>query len=247
MALDGGEVITIDGPSGAGKSTISRRLAARLGYTYLDTGAMYRAVGLYLRGRGLEPEDAVAPETAPDVAPEAAMKTALEAALDELHLELVPAVGDDDVGVKINGEDVSAAIRSPEMALVASRISAVPLVRRKLTELQRQVAARAGGLVAEGRDMGTVVFPEARAKFYLDATPEERARRRSEQLRQRGQSCDDREILDQIRQRDQADSQRALAPLRPAEDAVIIDSSRLGLAEVVAAMLAEIKKSTNSG
>lgn len=215
-------VVTIDGPSGAGKSTISRGLAARLGFTYLDTGAMYRAVGLKLEREGIDPAD----------------EAALARVLAAVEIELIPA-GNDDVKVRLNGEDVSAAIRTPEMALVASRISALPAVRAKLTELQRAMGAK-GGIVAEGRDMGTVVFSEAPYKFYLDASAEVRAKRRLEQLRQRGQDPDYQEILDQIKKRDYDDSRRTLAPLKPAPDAIIVDSSDMGPEAVVDFMLARI-------
>jgi CMP/dCMP kinase len=217
-------VITIDGPSGAGKSTISRGLAARLGYTYLDTGAMYRAVGLQIKRINLDPDTD---------------QEALETLLATLELRLVANDGG-DVLVFLNGEDVSAAIRTPEMGLVASRVSAHPLVRGKLTELQRQMGQE-GAIVAEGRDMGTVVFPEASCKFYLDASPEVRARRRCEQLRLLGLQADYQEILAQINKRDRDDSARTLAPLKPAPDAVIIDSSDQDIETVIASMMAIIR------
>jgi CMP/dCMP kinase len=219
-----GAIITIDGPSGAGKSTISRGVAARLGYTYLDTGAMYRAVGLQIERAGFDLESD---------------KEGLARLLDEVVLRLV-ANDAGDVLVFLNGEDVSAAIRTPEMGLVASRVSAHPLVRRKLTELQRQLGDL-GALVAEGRDMGTVVFPGAAHKFYLDASPEVRARRRYEQLLALGQRVDYHEILAQIIKRDRDDSGRALAPLKPAADAVIIDTSDMDIEAVIAAMLEIIR------
>ncbi|HSR37240.1 MAG TPA: (d)CMP kinase [Desulfurivibrionaceae bacterium] len=219
-------VVTIDGPSGAGKSTISRMLAARLHFTYLDTGAMYRAVGLAVERQGV------------DVADSAALKKCLDAIAIELH----PAEND-DVHVFLNGEDISAAIRTPAMAMVASRVSAVPMVREKLTELQRAIGAH-GGIVAEGRDMGTVVFPDAPYKFYLDASAEERARRRCEQLRQKGQEANYQEILDQIVKRDYDDSKRALAPLKPAADAIIVDSSAMDPEAVVAFMLRHMGKAS---
>ncbi|MEW6501009.1 MAG: (d)CMP kinase [Thermodesulfobacteriota bacterium] len=217
-------IVTIDGPSGAGKSTISRMMAARLRFTYLDTGAMYRAVGLAVERLGIDLADSAA----------------LKACLDGIRIELHP-VADDDVHVFLNGEDVSAAIRTPAMAMVASRVSAVPQVRTKLTELQRAIGAH-GGIVAEGRDMGTVVFPAAPYKFYLDTSAEERARRRCEQLRARGQAADYQEILDQIVKRDYDDSRRALAPLKPAADAIIVDSSAMDPEAVVAFMLGRMGK-----
>jgi CMP/dCMP kinase len=215
-------IVTIDGPSGAGKSTISRGLAARLHFTYLDTGAMYRAVGLALTRQGVDPADT----------------DSLAQCLAAIELTLVPN-GDDDVRVLLNGEDVSQAIRTPEMGLIASRVSANPLVREKLTALQRQLGEK-GGLVAEGRDMGTVVFPQAPYKFFLDASAEVRARRRQKQMAEKGQSVDYQEILDQIRKRDYDDSRRELAPLKPAADAIIVDSSSMGPEAVIAFMLARM-------
>ena len=222
--LDPKAIITIDGPSGAGKSTISRGLAAKLNFTYLDTGAMYRAVGLALEKQGLDLADT----------------PALEKCLDTIELSLLPN-GDDDVLVRLNGEDVSQAIRTPEMGLVASRVSAHPLVREKLTALQRQLGEK-GGIVAEGRDMGTVVFPTAVGKFFLDASAEVRASRRQKQLAEKGQIVAYQEILDQISKRDHDDSRRTLAPLKPAADAVIVDSSSIGPEAIIEGMLASLAK-----
>lgn len=218
---EGGKIITIDGPSGSGKSTISRQLAARLHYTYLDTGAMYRAVGLLVSRSEIALDD----------------EDAMEKLLENLDLELLP--GDEDTRVLLGGEDVSLAIRTAEMGMVASRVSALSVVRKKLTELQRTLGLR-GAVVAEGRDTGTVVFPEAELKFYLDASPEERARRRSAQLREQGHVVDEKEILTQIKKRDQDDSARSLAPLKAATDAVVIDSSVMTIEEVVNFMLDQL-------
>ncbi len=211
-------IITIDGPSGSGKSTISRLLARRLGFSFLDTGAMYRAVGYAIRNRNIDEND----------------DHALATLLDRLDLRL--ETNGDDTRIILDGDDISDAIRSAEMGMVASRISAIPLVREKLTDLQRKIG-RSGNFVAEGRDMGTVVFPDADWKFYLDASPEERARRRTRQLAEKGQTIPFETILAQIIERDRNDSSRAIAPLRPAKDAVIIDSSSLSIDEVIATML----------
>jgi len=227
--LDAKAVITIDGPSGAGKSTISRGLAAKLNFTYLDTGAMYRAVGLALTRQGIDPADT----------------PALTQCLDAIELTLLPN-GDDDVRVLLGGEDVSRAIRTQEMGLVASRASTNQLVREKLTALQRQLGEK-GGIVAEGRDMGTVVFPKAACKFFLNASAEERARRRRQQLAEKGQTGDYQEILDQINKRDYDDSRRALAPLKPASDAIIVDSSSMDPQAVIDCMLDGIAKTCQAG
>lgn len=220
-------VITIDGPSGAGKSTISRLLAARLNYTYLDTGAMYRVVGLQVARAGLDLEASDAGEK-------------LARLLAGLNLKLTPGKEGWETRAFLNGEEVSDAIRTPEIAMVASRVSAEEEVRSKLTEMQRAIGS-GGAIVAEGRDMGTVVFPEAGCKFFLDATPEERARRRQIQLSQKGQQVEYRELLAQIRKRDADDSSRALAPLKPAPDAILVDSSAMTIDEVVAFMLKRIE------
>ena len=223
---DKNNIVTIDGPSGAGKSTISKLLAARLHYTYLDTGAMYRVVGLQVMRAGLDLEVQEAREK-------------LAPLLAELDLQLAPGEEGRETRAFLNGEDVSDAIRTPEMAMVASRVSAQPEVREKLTEMQRTIG-NSGAIVAEGRDMGTVVFPNAIHKFFLDASPEERAKRRQKQLAEKGQQIELQEILEQILKRDADDSSRILAPLKPAEDAVIVDSSNMSIEEVVSFMLAKI-------
>lgn len=221
-------IITIDGPSGAGKSTISKLLAAKLHYTYLDTGAMYRVVGLQVERAGLDLEAEGARED-------------LVQLLAGLDMTLAPGEEGKDTRAFLNGEDVSDAIRTPEMAMVASRVSAQAEVRKKLTEMQRTIGKN-GAIVAEGRDMGTIVFPDAMHKFFLDASPEERAQRRQKQLAENGQKVEFQEILAQIQKRDRADSGRSLAPLQPAEDAIIIDSSEMSIDEVVSFMLAAVNK-----
>ena len=221
-------IITIDGPSGAGKSTISKLLAARLYYTYLDTGAMYRVVGLQVERTGL------------DLRVENSREKLVHL-LDSLDLKLAPGLENQETRAFLNGEDVSETIRTPEMAMVASRVSAEPEVRTKLSDMQRVMGSK-GAIVAEGRDMGTVVFPDAKYKFFLDATPEERALRRQKQLLEKGQKVEYEEILSQIRKRDQDDSSRSLAPLKPAADAIVIDSSEMSIEEVVSFMLAVIEK-----
>jgi cytidylate kinase len=216
-------IITIDGPSGAGKSTISKLLAAKLHYIYLDTGAMYRVVGLQVKRSGLDLEAENAGEK-------------LDQLLNTLDMKLAPGEEGQETRAFLAGEDVSDAIRTPEMAMVASRVSAEPEVRMKLTEMQR-VIARNGKIVAEGRDMGTVVLPDARFKFFLDATAEERARRRQKQLLEKGQKAEYKQLLSQIQKRDRDDSSRSLAPLKPAADAIVIDSSKMSIEEVVSFML----------
>ncbi|MDD3815033.1 MAG: (d)CMP kinase [Desulfocapsaceae bacterium] len=224
------EIVTIDGPSGVGKSTISRRVAAALGYTYLDTGAMYRAVALFLQQRQI------------DLSDEQAVSTTLAG----LDLQLLPAVQEDgDVGVVVNGQDVSSAIRTTEMGMLASRVSAIPVVRKRLTEMQ-QAIGQAGKIVAEGRDTGTVVFPDACWKFYLEADPEERARRRMAQLRAAGQEVDAEELLAMIVKRDRDDQARTLAPLQRAEDAIVIDTTSIDIEAVCSKMLECVQNKKNT-
>jgi CMP/dCMP kinase len=217
--LPTGLIVAIDGPAGAGKSTAARLLAARLGYALLDTGAIYRTMALRARQRGIAWEDG----------------PAVAALADELELafRLVGATNH----VFANGEDVTAAIRTPEISDGASRVSALPEVRAALLGLQRRIGA-AGGVVVEGRDIGTVVFPNAQAKFFLTATADERARRRVAELQAAGRPADLAQTKADILARDDRDSNRATAPLRRAPDAVEIDSSALGPDEVVAHMAA---------
>lgn len=215
-------IVAIDGPAGAGKSTAARLLASRLGYALLDTGAIYRTMALRARQRGIGWDDG------PGVA---SLAPALELAF---QLE-------GDVNrVIANGEDVTSAIRTPEISDGASRVSSLPEVRAALLGLQRRIGA-AGGVVVEGRDIGTVVFPDAEAKFFLTATADERARRRVAELRRAGRPADFEETKADILARDERDSNRAAAPLRRADDAVAIDSSALGPDQVVDEMAAIVR------
>jgi len=214
-------VVTIDGPSGVGKSTISRKVAARIGFTYLDTGAMYRAVAFKCMQKGINIGD----------------EQAVADILAGLDIQLLPALSEqEDVRVVLDGYDISDKIRTQEISMMASAVSALQPVRAKLTRMQQDLGA-GGKMVAEGRDTGTVVFPDAAWKFFLDATPEERARRRIGQLRERGQDVDEQEILALIVKRDRDDSERTIAPLRAAPDAVQINSTEMTVEEVVARVL----------
>jgi cytidylate kinase len=201
-------IVAIDGPSGAGKSTLAKRVAKEFGLTYLDTGAMYRALALKVLRQRLDLAD--------------------DLNLSELVVstEIDLIARDGRVQVLLDGEDVSDLIRTPEVSQMASKVSALRIVRQRMLELQRRLG-RKGSVVAEGRDIGTVVFPEAEVKIYLDASTEERARRRFEELRKAGRMVSLEETLREMAERDKRDSERDLAPLRRAENAVVIDSSAL--------------------
>jgi len=211
-------VIAIDGPSGAGKSTVARLLAERLGYLYVDTGAMYRAVALKAKQAALDFND----------------EKGLESLCRSIEIEFQR----DESGIRVycNGEDVTEDIRRPSMSLAASEISRVGVVRESLVVLQREFGQK-GGVVLEGRDIGTVVFPGADLKFFLEADPRIRGRRRYEELKARGQRADLNGTIREIGRRDANDRARALAPLRKAEDAVLIDTTHLGVDEVVEKMV----------
>lgn len=220
--------VAIDGPAGAGKSTVARRIADRLGFVLVDTGALYRAVALAAKRAG------VGWDQEAEVTAIAESLAADHRIAFERHAEL-------GVRVLLDGEDVSSAIRAPDMSLGASRVSAIGGVRAALLDLQRQ-AGGGGGVVLEGRDIGTVVFPDAEVKFFLTAGATERAKRRHEELAAKGQPVSFEETLDDVERRDRADSQRAVAPLRQAEDAILIDSSGRDIDDVVGEMVRHIER-----
>jgi len=220
-------IVAIDGPAGAGKSSVSRLLAARLGFAMVDTGAIYRTVALAASRAGLAYDD----------------DRGLEALLPGLRIRFAPPAGPGEAQrVLLGDEDVSAEVRTPPMSMGASAVSARPAVRAGLLELQRRLALAPEnrGAVLEGRDIGTVVFPDADAKFFLTATAEERARRRHAELRARGDATPFESVLADQERRDRDDSQRAVAPLRPAEDALQVDTTGVPLEAVVARLEAEV-------
>lgn len=215
-------IVAIDGPSGAGKSTLAKRLARELGFIYMDTGAMYRALALKVLREGV------------DLTDDAAMARLIESTT----VDLQPVNG--ALRVLLDGTDVAAEIRTPQVSQMASKASALPAVRARLLELQREMGRR-GSVVAEGRDIGTVIFPGAEVKVFLQASAAERARRRFAELRAAGQAVKLDETLREIEERDQRDSERDLAPLRQAEDAVLIDSSSMDADQVMAQVLEHIR------
>ena len=205
--------VAVDGPSGAGKSTLSKAVAAELGILYVDTGAIYRTIGYYVFEKGIDPKDA----------------PAVNAILPELDIQM--RYGDDGLQrMYLNGQDVTTQIRLPQISMYASAVSAIPEVREFLLEMQRELARRSS-VIMDGRDIGTVVLPDADVKIFLTAEAEVRAQRRAKELAERGTPTPFEEVLRDIQQRDYNDSHRAAAPLRQAEDAVLVDTSELTFAE----------------
>lgn len=198
--------IAIDGPSGAGKSTVAKALAKKLGYIYVDTGALYRAIGLYVRRAGVLPEDSAG----------------VIALLPEIDVRLAYENGEQKV--LLSGEDVGSLIRTNEISAYASKVSAIPEVRTFLLELQRDMA-RKNNVIMDGRDIGTVILPDADVKIFMTASPEARIRRRYEELIASGQSVTPEEVAAAVRERDKNDSTRKVAPAVPAADAVFVDNS----------------------
>ncbi|WP_291313794.1 (d)CMP kinase [Corynebacterium sp. UBA2622] len=220
-----GLILTVDGPSGTGKSTTCRRLAKRLGAKYVDTGAMYRVATLAVLRAGLDPRDTAA---------------VIEATRD---LPLTVSDDPDSTEVLLGGEDVSGEIRGADVTRSVSAVSAIPEVRENLVALQRRLAADAHRAIVEGRDIGTVVLVDAPAKAYLTASAEVRAQRRYDQDVAAGRDADFRTVLADVQRRDEMDSSRAVSPLRPAEDAEIIDTSDMDRDEVLNALVALIERS----
>jgi len=221
-------IVTIDGPAGVGKSTVSRMLAKALGAAFLDTGAMYRALTLAALRKNVDLKDT---------------QRVLEV-LDNCRFEFT--VADDEMKVAIDGLDVTAAIRRPEVTARVRNIAVVPEIRRRLVDMQRRFAAGHDRIVTEGRDQGTVAFADADFKFFLTADVAERAKRRKLQLEEKGVCADVRQLKADIIKRDASDENRSAGPLVPAEDAVIIDTTRLGAVEVVNEMVDIIKRRTNA-
>ena len=215
--------VAIDGPAGAGKSSVAKAAAQELGFVYVDTGALYRTVALYLLRHGIDPKDSGAVEPVlPDI---------------QVDLEHTP----EGQKMFLCGEDVTGLIRTPEVSMAASDCSALPVVRAFLLELQRDLARR-NNVLMDGRDIGSVVLPNAELKIFLTASPEERAKRRMLQLQEAGHPADFDTILKEIQQRDYQDSHRAAAPLKQAEDAVLLDTTEIDLQQAVDVLLKLVKE-----
>ena len=218
--------VAIDGPAGAGKSTLARRLAAEMGYIYVDTGAMFRTIGLYALRKGVDPKDnAVVNTLLPEIG---------------LRVDCI----DGEQNIYLNGEDVSTAIRTEEAGMAASAVGANPEVRAFLLDLQRGMT-KTQNVLMDGRDIGTVVLPDATVKIFLTAAPEARARRRWLEYQQKGMEVAFEDVLADVKQRDYQDTHRAAAPLKQAEDAVLLDTSDLNFEQSLAAMKKIIAEKVN--
>ena len=217
--------IAIDGPGGAGKSTIAKAVAAKLGIVYVDTGALYRTVGYYVRQKNTDPKDA----------------SAVGALLSEIKIEVKYVDGVQRV--YLNGEDLGDRIRTPEMSMYASAVSAIPAVRSFLLETQKDIA-RKNSVIMDGRDIGTVILPDADLKIFLTASPECRARRRYDELVAKGQTVSFEDVLAEMNQRDTQDSTREIAPAQAAEDAILFDNTGMNLEESVAHVIELVREKT---
>lgn len=224
--LSRGVVVAIDGPAGAGKSTLSTQLAEALGYLYIDTGAMYRAVAYLVDRNGLDPQD----------------ESALEALCRDISIELKQSGA--GLEVVAMGEDVTSRIRTPEISMLTSKVAASPAVRTAMVRLQRRMG-EAGGVVLEGRDIGTVVFPDAEVKFFLSATAEERGRRRYRELLEKGYPADLEETIAAVKERDRLDMERTASPLKQAPDAIVVDSTAMTIGEVLKLMQHRVEECHN--
>lgn len=218
--------VAIDGPAGAGKSTVAKGAAAKLGYIYVDTGALYRAVGVYALRNGIDTKNA----------------DGVSSLLSEISVELKFIDGVQHVF--LNGDDVSVEIRTPDASMAASNVSAIPAVRAFLFDLQRDIAKKNNCLM-DGRDIGTVVLPDAQVKIFLTADPEERAMRRYKELKEKGSDVKYEDVLDDLIKRDYQDSHREIAPLKPAEDSVVFNTTGYTLEESVAKVISIIEEKTN--
>ena len=216
--------VAIDGPAGAGKSTMAKRVAKELGYLYVDTGAIYRTVGYHMWLLGIGPRDA----------------DGIRRCLDDVNIE-IQHLEDGVQHMILNGKDVTGEIRTPEMSKYASGVSAQKCVRDFLLDMQRSFA-RKHNVVMDGRDIGTVVLPKAQVKIFLTASPEERAKRRFEELTEKGEKASYEKVLQDMKQRDKQDSERAIAPLKPAPDAVKLDTSGNTIEQSVSEILAIVRR-----
>lgn len=220
--------IAIDGPGGAGKSTVSKAAAAKLGIVYVDTGALYRTIGLFVKSKGIDPHD----------------RAAVSACLDQIKIEL--KYEDGKQRVYLNGVDHGDAIRTPDMSMYASAVSAIPEVRAFLLDTQRDIA-RKNSVIMDGRDIGTVILPNAEVKIYLTASEECRARRRYDELIAKGQTVSYEDVLAQMNQRDMQDSSREVAPATAAEDAILLDNTGMTFEQTVDAVVELARKAGFEG